>query len=218
MPWERGWPEIGDRQVRAAFADVERARFVPAAVRAQANEDVPLPIGEGQTVSQPFIIAVMLQALGIQPGDRVLEIGTGSGYQTAIICALIRRLGGVPEESVYSIERSATLAGQAAADLNAAGYAPNLAVGDGVAGWPDAAPFDAIVVSAAAAWAPRTLVDQLADAGRLVIPVGVDPDRQELWLLQRHGPQVETTYLGAVRFVPLHSPLLDDPDNRMTLL
>lgn len=218
LPWESGWAEIRDQRVRAAFAGVDRAHFVPANVRAQANEDAPLPIGEGQTVSQPFVIALMAQALALQPGDRVLEIGTGSGYQTAILCALVRQLGGEPSESVYSIERSATLAAQAATRLAAAGYAPQLAVGDGVAGWRDAAPFDAIVVSAAAAWLPRSLVDQLADGGRLVIPVGADPDDQSLWQIQRHGREIESIYLGPVRFVPLVSPLLDDPANRITLL
>lgn len=218
LPWESGWAEIRDQRVRTAFAVVDRAHFVPAKLRAQADEDAPLPIGEGQTISQPFVIALMVQALALQPGDRVLEIGTGSGYQTAILCELVRQLGGEPAESVYSIERFASLAERAAADLASAGYAPRLAVGDGVAGWPDAAPFDALVVSAAAAWLPRTLVDQLADGGRLVIPVGGDPDDQNLWLIKRHGSQVEPIYLGPVRFVPLISPLLEDPANRITLL
>ncbi len=218
MPWESGWPEIHDVRVRTAFAQVDRARFVPADLRAQANDDAPLPIGEGQTISQPFVIALMVQALALQAGERVLEIGTGSGYQTAILCALVRQLGGAPAQSVYSIERSATLARAAAATLAASGCTPQLAVGDGVAGWPEAAPFDAIVVSAAAAWLPRTLVDQLAIGGRLVIPVGANPDEQELWLIQRHSAQVELTDLGPVRFVPLLSPLLDDPANRIALL
>jgi protein-L-isoaspartate(D-aspartate) O-methyltransferase len=204
--------------VRAAFAQVDRARFVPDTLRDQANDDAPLPIGEGQTISQPYVVALMVQALALRPRDRILEIGTGSGYQTAILCALARQNGDVPAEQVYSVERSATLAARAAAVLATLGDVPNLAVGDGAAGWPEAAPFDAIVVSAAAAWLPRTLVAQLADGGRLVIPVGAAPDDQGLWLIERHGAQIESTYLGPVRFVPLLSPLLDDPTNRITLL
>ncbi len=110
LPWESGWPEIRDAKVRAAFAQVERARFVPEALADQAHEDAPLPIGEGQTISQPYVIALMVQALAVRAEDRVLEIGTGSGYQTAILCALVRQLGGSPAETVYSVERSPGLA------------------------------------------------------------------------------------------------------------
>jgi protein-L-isoaspartate(D-aspartate) O-methyltransferase len=187
-------------------------------VRAEADRDAPLPIGEGQTVSQPFVIALMVQALALRPGDRVLEIGTGSGYQTAILCELVREPGRSPGETVFSVERFPSLLSAAAAALRDAGYRPHLTVGDGAAGWPDAAPYQGIVVSAAAEAVPQPLYDQLATGGRLLIPVGPPADDQTLWRIVKQPDGMHATRMGPVRFVPLVSPLLDDPATRIDLV
>ena len=216
-PWNDGWPEIVDDRIRAAFRRVTRAEFVEPGLRPWSERDEPLPIGQGQTISQPFVVALMVQALRLQPGDKVLEIGTGSGFQTAILCELTRQPDRPAGATVWSVERFSTLAEQAAGVLARLGYAPHLRVGDGAAGWPEAAPFAAIVVSAAATAIPRPLWAQLADAGRLVIPVGVLPNVQTLWRLERRGRRMLRRSLGPVRFVPLISPILEDAEGRIEM-
>ncbi|HXF60125.1 MAG TPA: protein-L-isoaspartate(D-aspartate) O-methyltransferase [Caldilineaceae bacterium] len=211
FPWANDWPEIYDERVRAAFARVPRAEFVDEPVRRWAGRDAPLPIGEGQTISQPFVVALMTQALHLKPGDHVLEVGTGSGFQTAILCELTAQPGRPPGETVWTIERHASLMRRAARVLDRLGYRPHLMIGDGAAGWPAGAPYDAIIVTAAAKAVPRPLVDSLRDGGRMVIPVGESPDDQVLWLLKLEQGRLLRRSLGAVRFVPLVSPVLDDP-------
>lgn len=215
FPWAHTWPEIVEPRVRAAFARVPRAAFVPEDLRRFADHDAPLPIGEGQTISQPFVIALMVQALELAPGDRVLEIGTGSGYQTAILCELTAQPDRQPDapagDTVYSIERFEVLERRAAAALAELGYRPHVRVGDGAAGWPEAAPFAGIIVSAAAPHVPRPLWDQLAEGGRLILPVGDTWGDQELWLVRKHEGKLRIRRMGGVRFVPLVSPILDDP-------
>ncbi len=210
-PWLHGWPEIDDARVRAAFARVPREAFIREELQEWATCDTALPIDEGQTISQPFVVALMTQALELQPGLRVLEIGTGSGYQTAILAELTSRPDEVRGENVWTVERSAKLSERAASLLRAMGYRPHYAVGDGAAGWPAAAPYDAIIVTAAARALPRPLWDQLAEGGRLVIPVGPPDAGQMLWLVIKQGGKLLRRRLGGVRFVPLISPLLDDP-------
>jgi protein-L-isoaspartate(D-aspartate) O-methyltransferase len=210
FPWAQVWPEIRDRRLRAAFARVPRERFVPPPVRQWSDRDAPLPIGEGQTISQPFIVAWMTQALRLQPGEKTLEIGTGSGYQTAILCEMTSQPGATPGQEVYSVERFASLSQQAAVVLAELGYHPHLLVGDGALGWPEAAPFDAIIVTAAPACLPRPLWDQLAEGGRMVIPIGPEPDAQSLWLITKERGALRTHNLGDVRFVPLVSPILNN--------
>jgi protein-L-isoaspartate(D-aspartate) O-methyltransferase len=156
---------ISDQLVLDAMRKVPRHHFVPANMAVYAYEDSPLSIGQGQTISQPYIVALMTEMLGLKGGEKVLEVGTGSGYQAAILCELAG--------SVYSIERHPTLADAARERLEKAGYT-NFSVtsGDGTLGWQDFTPYDAILVTAAAPHVPQTLLDQLADGGRLVIPVG----------------------------------------------
>jgi protein-L-isoaspartate(D-aspartate) O-methyltransferase len=186
---------IRDERVLEAMARVPRHEFVPTEHRAEAYEDHPIAIGEGQTISQPFVVAAMLESLALRPEDVALEVGTGSGYQTAVLAELVRH--------VYSIERIATLAERAAAVLERLGYSNVTVVqGDGSQGLPEAAPFDAIVVSAAAPRVPAPLMDQLRDGGRLVIPVG-SGFAQQLQLVRKIGGESSTMYLDGVRFVPL---------------
>jgi protein-L-isoaspartate(D-aspartate) O-methyltransferase len=213
FPWSKQWPEITDERVRRAFSKVARSAFVPAEWRDYADRDEPLPIGEGQTISQPYVVALMTQAIRLQPGERVLEIGTGSGFQTALLCELAWQEGAALGETVYSLERFPSLLLSASTTLTRLGYAPHLRQGDGAAGWPDAAPFDAIIASAAAAHVPLALWQQLAEGGRLCIPVGGQFDEQWLWLLRKQHGAMQRVSLGPVRFVPLVSPLLDDPQN-----
>jgi protein-L-isoaspartate(D-aspartate) O-methyltransferase len=213
FPKHSAWPDVTDARVRAAFAAVPRAAFIASELRPCAGEDAPLPIGEGQTISQPYVVAIMVQALGLEPGVKVLEIGTGSGYETAILCALTDTAGEQPGANVYAVERLPALAQRAEAALHAQGYYPHLLVGDGAAGWPQAAPFAAVIVSAAAAHVPRPLWDQLAEDGCMILPVGDQVDNQELWLLRKRAARMQIERLGGVRFVPLISPLLDDPRN-----
>jgi len=186
---------IRDERVLDAMARVPRHEFVRPENRDEAYEDHPLPIGEGQTISQPFVVAAMLEVLALRSEDVVLEVGTGSGYETAVLAELTR--------TVYSIERVASLAERARTVLAHLGYA-NVAVvsGDGSRGLPDAAPFDAIVVSAAAPQVPESLIGQLRDGGRLVIPVG-SSYAQELQLVRKIGDSSITLHLEGVRFVPL---------------
>jgi protein-L-isoaspartate(D-aspartate) O-methyltransferase len=182
-------------RVLDAMLAVPRHLFVPLEHRAAAYADQPLPIGEGQTISQPFMVAAMSAALDLTGAERVLEIGTGSGYQAAVLSLLARE--------VYSVERVAALADAAQKRLTRLGYA-NVFVrtGDGTLGWPEAAPWDAIVVTAAAPRVPQPLVEQLAEGGRLVIPVG-DAQQQELLLVRRLGARTDEQLLHYCRFVPL---------------
>lgn len=207
------WPDVTDDRVRAAFAAVPREAFIAPELRQHAGEDAPLPIGQGQTISQPYVVALMVQALALGAGDKILEIGTGSGYETAILCTLTAAPGRPLGDNVYAIERLEILADQADLALHELGYWPHLRVGDGAAGWPEEAPFTAIIVSAAASHVPRPLWDQLAEGGRLVLPRGANPDDQQLWLLHKRAGEMQVENLGGVRFVPLISPLLQDPAN-----
>jgi len=193
-----GKAALGER-VMAALAKVPREAFVPAESTAAAYENAPLPIGCGQTISQPYIVAVMTDMLEPRAGDRVLEIGTGCGYQTAVLAELVAR--------VYSIEVVRELGTAAAGRLRRLGYENvELRIGDGALGWPEEAPFDGIIVTAAAASVPQTLVGQLKRGRRLVVPVGEAGGRQELMILEKamDGSIVERTTLP-VAFVPLKS-------------
>jgi len=187
--------DIENRRVLDAMATVPRHEFVPKALRNLAYSDEPLPIGYGQTISQPFIVAFMTEQLDPKPADRVLEIGTGSGYQAAVLSRLVAK--------VYTIEIIEPLARRAEADLKRLGY-NNVEVlaGDGYQGWPDHAPFDSIIVTCAPDQIPQPLVAQLRDGGRMIIPVG-PPDNQQLYLLQKHGTKVEQQATLPVRFVPM---------------
>jgi len=216
-PWLNGWPEIYDTRVRSAFARVPRAAFVGADMQPWATHDTALPIDEGQTISQPFVVAMMTQALELRPGQRVLEIGTGSGYQTAILCELTTARDEVLGRNVWSIERFERLEQQAARVLYQLDYHPHLSIGDGASGWPMAAPYDAVIVSAAAPALPRPLWNQLAEGGRLVIPIGPSSGGQVLWLVVKQDRQLRLRSLGEVRFVPFVSPILDDPHQRIEL-
>lgn len=186
---------IHDNRVLAAMARVPRHLFVPAAARDRAYGDHALPINEGQTISQPFIVALMAQALRLAPGERVLEIGAGSGYAAAVFSLLA--------SEVYAIERKPALAHSAAQRLHELGYTNvHIITGDGTAGLPEYAPFDGIAVSAAAPWVPLPLREQLGEGGRMVIPVG-GREGQIMLRLTRTNHQISTERLGEVRFVPL---------------
>ncbi len=186
---------IRDNRVLAAMLHVPRHEFVSEEYRAQVYEDHPIPIGEGQTLSQPYIVAVMLERLALDPSDAVLEVGTGSGYQTALLSELTRQ--------VYSVERHASLVRTAQATLARLGYANvEVLLGDGSHGLPERAPFDAIVVSAASPQIPPPLFEQLREGGRMVIPVG-PPHAQELQLARKQAGQPVVTNLEGCRFVPL---------------
>ena len=186
-----------DPRVEQALRTVPRERFVPESERALAYLDSPLPIGEGQTISQPYIVAIMSQLLDVGPGDRVYELGTGSGYQAAVLAAM--------DVEVYTVEIVPELAERAARTLASLGYdRVRVRAGDGWLGWPEAAPFDAIIVTAAAPHIPRRLVEQLAPDGRLVIPMGA-PDRVQ-WLAvftRDEGGELVRRDLLPVRFVPV---------------
>lgn len=185
---------IKDKRVLAAMLKVPRHLFVPEEMKDMAYRDEPLPIGYGQTISQPYIVAYMTEALKLRPEDKVLEIGTGSGYQTAILAELVR--------DVYTIEIIPELSERAQETLKNLGYTNiEFLIGDGSKGWPEKAPFDAILVSAAPAEVPPALVEQLQINGRLVIPVGTDS--QELVLIKKTKKGLEKTRLIGVRFVPL---------------
>jgi protein-L-isoaspartate(D-aspartate) O-methyltransferase len=180
--------------VLSAMAKVERHRFVPAAVRHLAYDDHPLPIASGQTISQPYIVAYMTQAADIAPTDKVLEIGTGSGYQAAVLGELARE--------VYTIEIIPGLADSARAILTALGYKNvHVKAGNGYLGWPEHAPFDAIVVTAAPDEVPQALVDQLAVGGKMVIPVGASV--QEMMIIEKTPGFVIERKTIPVRFVPM---------------
>jgi protein-L-isoaspartate(D-aspartate) O-methyltransferase len=189
---------LSDERVLAAVRDVPRDLFVPEELREEAWENVPLPIGCGQTISQPLIVARMCELLELEGSERVLDVGTGSGYHAALLARLAAE--------VYSIERHAELSARAARALAAAGAGNvTLAVGDGSQGLPDHAPYDAINVAAAARRRiPSPLIAQLAPGGRLVAPVE-ERGEQRLALLREHGGELRIARLDRVRFVPLHS-------------
>jgi protein-L-isoaspartate(D-aspartate) O-methyltransferase len=197
---------IRDPRVLAACARVPRRFFVPEESQDEAEADRPLDIGHGQTISQPLVVAAMTQALMLQDDDRVLEVGTGSGYQTAVLCEVLPL-----SSKVRSIEIVPGLARRAERVLRELGYENvEIRIGDGALGWPETAPFDAILVAAAPPVVPPALLEQLAPGGRLVIPVGPDPDHQELqlWRKDRATGMLLRKVLMNVRFVPLtHAPL-----------
>jgi protein-L-isoaspartate(D-aspartate) O-methyltransferase len=186
---------IHNERVLQAMATVPRHLFVPEEVRAQSYADRALPLPDDQTISQPFIVALMAQTLDLQGTERLLDIGTGSGYAAAVLSLLAAE--------VYTLERSAVLAEMARQHLHDLGY-HNIHVveADGTMGWPEAAPYDAIHVAAASPWVPRPLRQQLAEGGRLVIPVGGHGE-QLLLLMTKSGGETSVSQLGGVRFVPL---------------
>lgn len=187
---------LDDPRVLAAMRRVPRHRFVPPDQRPHAYEDRALPIGHGQTISQPYVVAAMTSLARLGPEDRVLEVGTGSGYQAAVLAELVRE--------VYSIEIVEPLAREARETLAALGYdRVRVRAGDGYRGWPEAAPFDAILVTAAAPRVPPALLEQLAPGGRLVIPVDVAGGHQELQVHVRRADGIEVERVFPVRFVPM---------------
>jgi protein-L-isoaspartate(D-aspartate) O-methyltransferase len=186
---------VRDKRVLHALAKVPRHELVPESMRAHAYEDRPLPIGDGQTISQPSIVALMSELAEIEPDDRVLEVGTGSGYQAAILAELARE--------VYTIEIIEPLSKRAQRDLERLGYGAKIhfRVGDGYAGWPEAGPFDAIIVTAAPPTVPQPLKEQLKVGGRLIIPVG--REHQELQVIERTTRGWVQQESVPVRFVPM---------------
>jgi protein-L-isoaspartate(D-aspartate) O-methyltransferase len=186
---------IQDAAVLAAMAQVPRHEFVSQDVRPHAYDDLPLPIGSGQTISQPYIVAAMTAALHLLPSDRVLEIGTGCGYHAAVLSRLAKE--------VFTIERRPELASSASAKLAQLGYLnAHVHCGDGTLGLPELAPFDAILVAAAAPAVPKPLLAQLAEGGRIILPVG-GSEHQELQLIEKRGDTFPTKMLEGCRFVPL---------------
>ena len=186
---------IKDERVLTAMAKVSREEFVPPDSRAASYEDGPLPIGYGQTISQPYIVAFMTEQLRSKPSDRVLEIGTGSGYQAAILAELAAE--------VYTIEIVEPLAKNAEVTLQRLGYKNvHVKVGDGYSGWLEHAPFDAIIVTCAPDHVPQQLTDQLKDGGRMVIPVG-ERFAQQLYLLEKQNGRLRESAVLPVRFVPM---------------
>ncbi len=186
---------ITNERVLAVMGKVPRHEFVPIQVRGGAYADTVLPIGYAQVISQPYVVAFMTEQLQPKPTDRVLEIGTGSGYQAAVLAELVKE--------VYTIEIIAPLAERAQADLKRLGYKNiKFRTGDGYKGWPEAAPFDAIIVTCAPEQVPAPLVEQLKDGGRMIIPVG-GSGNQHLVLLRKEGKQLEKQAVLPVRFVPM---------------
>jgi protein-L-isoaspartate(D-aspartate) O-methyltransferase len=186
---------VTDSRVTEVMSSVPRHEFVPENYRARAYQDHPLPIGYGQTISQPYIVAFMTEQLHPQPTDRVLEVGTGSGYQAAVLSKLVAE--------VYTIEILKPLAQRAEVDLRRLNYS-NVIVkaGDGYKGWPEHAPFDAIIVTAAPDHVPQPLIDQLKEGGRMIIPVG-GHEMQQLYLLEKHAGKLTQRAVLPVNFVPL---------------
>jgi len=194
---ERG---ILDLRLLDAMRRVPRHEFIPENFRIDAYGDHPLPIGEGQTISQPYIVAAMLEQLALQATDRILEIGTGSGYVTALLSLLCAE--------VYSVERHASLAAAAESTLRRLEYHVKIKVGDGSQGWPEHAPFDAILVSAATSEMPPALFAQLREGGRMMAPIG-PPSSQELQLIRKVGGEAAVEILEGCRFVPLVEGTVD---------
>jgi protein-L-isoaspartate(D-aspartate) O-methyltransferase len=187
---------VKDPRVLTAMEKVPRHLFVPAPLEYAAYGDHPLPIGNGQTISQPYIVAFMTETLGLKPDDRVLEIGTGSGYQAAILAELVRE--------VYTIEIIKELGTRAQGLLEQMGYRNiHVRIGDGYKGWPEEAPFDAIIITAAPDKIPERLAAQLKEGGRLVLPVGKPGGVQELILARKVSGRLKSQTLMAVRFVPM---------------
>lgn len=187
---------IKDERVLAAMEAVRREVFCPPEVREHAYEDKPLPIGYDQTISQPYIVGYMSEALQLSRGEKVLEVGTGSGYQAAVLARMGMR--------VYSVEVVPELAERARETLESLGYEVHVRAGDGYVGWPEEAPFDAIIVTAAPESLPEELLDQLAPGGRLVVPVGPQYAGQELRRCRKdESGQVSVETLLPVRFVPM---------------
>ena len=190
---ERG---IADPVVLGAMRRVPRHLFVPETIADEAYDDRPLPIGYGQTISQPYIVGLMTELLRLKRSDRVLEVGTGSGYQAAVLAEIV--------DSVWTIEILEPLASSAGERLRRLGYANvNVRCGDGYAGWTEHAPFDAIIVTAAPEEVPPRLIEQLNEGGRMVIPVGPALAVQSLILVEKHGGKITTRHVEAVRFVPM---------------
>lgn len=186
---------IRDERVIDAFRIVPRHDFVPLEYLDEAYDDHPIPIGEGQTISQPYMVALMTQCLGLKGGERVLEIGTGSGYQAAILSKIAKE--------VYSVERFANLASEARKRMDNLGYSNfRVKAGDGTLGWEENSPYDGIIVTAGAPAIPPSLLKQLKDRGRLVIPVG-GQFSQVLTITERHGADIKTAEAGGCVFVPL---------------
>jgi protein-L-isoaspartate(D-aspartate) O-methyltransferase len=200
---------ITNSRVLAVMGQVPRHEFVPERYRSQTYEDRPLPIGYDQTISQPYIVAFMTEQLHPEPTDRVLEIGTGSGYQAAVLAGLV--------SEVYSMEIVEPLARRAKTDLKRLGYT-NVTVraGDGYKGWPEAAPFDAIIVTCAPEKVPQPLVEQLKDGGRMIIPVG-PAGNQELVLLRKRRTRLETQAVLPVRFVPMTGAAQKKSESRKSI-
>jgi len=188
--------DITDAEVLRVMEKVPRHEFVLPEYLDQAYADHPLPIGYGQTISQPYIVAVMTELLALRREAKVLEVGTGSGYQAAILAELV--------DEVYTVEIVEELCKQATERLARLGYANvHVRCGDGYYGWEEHAPYDAIIVTCAPDHIPQPLVDQLADGGRMVIPVGPPGAYQVLWLVQRHGEEIKSERKMGVAFVPL---------------
>ena len=187
---------VADPAVLREMSKVPRHLFVDAALRDQAYDDHPLPIGEGQTISQPYVVALMTEALQVGPGDRVLEIGTGSGYQAAVLAGIVKE--------VYTIEIIKGLADRAGATLARLGYRNvHVRSGDGYGGWPEHAPFDAIIITAAADHIPRPLMDQLREGGRLIVPLGSPGRVQTLSLATKQRGALSVGKIIPVAFVPM---------------
>ena len=187
---------IKDERVLEAMEKVERHRFVPDDLKPNAYDDEPLPIGSGQTISQPYIVAYMTEVLELKGKERVLEIGTGSGYQTAVLAELVKE--------VFTVEIYLELAERAKQILSELGYSDiQYKIGDGTLGWEENAPYDAVIVTAAPAKTPDSLKEQLKEGGRMIIPVG--QAFQNLFLFEKSGQKIQKRKLLAVRFVPLIS-------------
>jgi len=186
---------IKDARVLNAFSKVERHKFLPEELKVSAYADFPIPIGQGQTISQPYIVALMTQCLDLAPGDKVLEIGTGSGYQTAILAELAKE--------VCTVERFADLAKKSGEILKQAGYSNiHTKLDDGTLGWPEEAPFDRIIITAAAPRVPLPLIDQLKNGGKLVLPLG-DSYSQMLTIVEKNSNKINYTEICSCVFVPL---------------